>query len=206
MTDGAAVRRLVERGRIADVINTLFVATETREWARVRSCFAPVVTFDMSSVGGGAAQELSPEQIVSGLGDRARADRRRTPPDRKPVDRVQRKRGDRHLSRHRLPLSKDQVGERHATLRRQLHLSPSSAGRRAENRPVQVQPEVRRREPAAREGAQRLIERLRTPGVSRTARGSVAARDAATRSRPPRPHPTRPRARDARSRSYGRSS
>jgi hypothetical protein len=66
MADDAAVRDLVEQNRIAGVINTLFLATDARDWARVRDCFAPEVTFDMTSLTGGAPQQMSPEQIVSG--------------------------------------------------------------------------------------------------------------------------------------------
>jgi hypothetical protein len=66
MADEAAVRNLIERTRVADVLNTLFVATDARDWPRVRRCFAPVVTFDMTSVAGGEASQLSPEQIAAG--------------------------------------------------------------------------------------------------------------------------------------------
>ena len=63
--DDRAVEQLQERERIVDVLNTLFVATDAREWSRVRSCFAPVVRFDMTSLAGGTVQELSPEQIAA---------------------------------------------------------------------------------------------------------------------------------------------
>lgn len=66
MADEAGVRSLIERDRVSEVINTLFVATDARDWACVRSCLAPVVTFDMTSLAGGGPQQLSPEQIVSG--------------------------------------------------------------------------------------------------------------------------------------------
>lgn len=63
MTDDA-IARLIERSRITDVITALFVATDARDWARVRSCFAPRVTFDMTSLGGGTPTQLSPQQIT----------------------------------------------------------------------------------------------------------------------------------------------
>jgi len=62
-TDG--LRELLERQRVAEVVNTLFVATDAREWDRVKGCFAPVVMFDMTSVAGGTEQELTPEAIAS---------------------------------------------------------------------------------------------------------------------------------------------
>ena len=65
-TSDEAVVRLLERERIAGVINTLFTATDARDWARVRACFAPVVAFDMTSLAGGEVQRLSPGQIASG--------------------------------------------------------------------------------------------------------------------------------------------
>ncbi len=66
MTHEEAVRQLVERERVAEVINTLFVATDARDWARVRGCFAARVTFDMTSLAGGSAQQLTPEEIAAG--------------------------------------------------------------------------------------------------------------------------------------------
>ena len=64
--DDAAVHALIERERIGDVVNTLFVATDARDWARVRDCFAPEVVFDMTSLAGGSPTQLSPEEIVTG--------------------------------------------------------------------------------------------------------------------------------------------
>ncbi len=66
MPDEAEIRGLLERDRIAQVVNTLFTATDARDWPRVRTCFAPVVTFDMTSLAGGEVQRLSPEQIAAG--------------------------------------------------------------------------------------------------------------------------------------------
>ena len=67
MAEDALVRALLERNRVAEVINTLFIATDARDWPRVTNCLAPAVTFDMTSLaGGGAPQQVSPEQIVSG--------------------------------------------------------------------------------------------------------------------------------------------
>ncbi len=66
MTDEAPVRMLVERERVAEVVNRLFVATDTRDWAHVRGCFAPRVSFDMTSLAGGTVQDLSPEDICAG--------------------------------------------------------------------------------------------------------------------------------------------
>jgi hypothetical protein len=66
MEDARALQILIERQRIADVVNRLFVGTDQRHWAQVRSCLAPSVTFDMSSVGGGPPVQLSPEQIADG--------------------------------------------------------------------------------------------------------------------------------------------
>lgn len=66
MTDEEVVRSLVEHNRIAAVINTLFLATDARDWDRVKGCFAPAVTFDMNSLTGGAPQQMSPGEIVSG--------------------------------------------------------------------------------------------------------------------------------------------
>lgn len=62
--DEGAVRDLIERDRIASVINTIFTATDARDWARVRGTLAPRVTFDMTSMTGGEPEQLSPAQIA----------------------------------------------------------------------------------------------------------------------------------------------
>jgi hypothetical protein len=54
------------REQIADVVNTLFLATDARDWSRVEGCFASRVTFDMTSLAGGAPAELTPQQITAG--------------------------------------------------------------------------------------------------------------------------------------------
>ncbi len=66
MADDALVRSLVERNRIGEVINTLFVATDARDWTRVRGCLAPVVTFDVTSLAGGSVERRSREEIIQG--------------------------------------------------------------------------------------------------------------------------------------------
>ena len=57
---------LVERDRIVDTINTLFVATDARDWAAVRACLAPEVMFDMTSLAGGEPQRLNAQTIIDG--------------------------------------------------------------------------------------------------------------------------------------------
>lgn len=59
-------RLLLEKDRIIDTINQLFIATDKRDWPQVRGCFADTVSFDMTSLGGGSAGDLTPEQIALG--------------------------------------------------------------------------------------------------------------------------------------------
>lgn len=66
MAYNTALQVLVERSRVADVINTLFLATDAREWDRVRACFASKVTLDMTSMAGGTPRQLSAREIVAG--------------------------------------------------------------------------------------------------------------------------------------------
>ena len=61
-----AVRVLLDKDRIIDTINQLFIATDRRDWPQVRGCFADAVHFDMTSMGGGSAGELTPAQIATG--------------------------------------------------------------------------------------------------------------------------------------------
>jgi len=65
MPDDVDVRALVDRARIADVINTVFVATDARDWPRVQSCFADQVAFDMTSLAGGEPAKLTPREIIA---------------------------------------------------------------------------------------------------------------------------------------------
>ena len=66
MAEDPAARSVVERERIAEVINRLFVATDVRDWEQVQACFAPQVAFDMTSLAGGAPAQLSPSEITAG--------------------------------------------------------------------------------------------------------------------------------------------
>src|SRR3712207_6147353 len=60
------LRYLVERDAIIDTITRLFIATDQRDWATVRACFAPRVFFDMSSMTGNDPAETDAEEIVEG--------------------------------------------------------------------------------------------------------------------------------------------
>jgi hypothetical protein len=60
------LRDLVERNRIMDVINALFVGTDLKDWEAVKACLAPQVQFDMTSVAGGEPATLTPTEIVAG--------------------------------------------------------------------------------------------------------------------------------------------
>ena len=43
----------------------LFIGTDSRDWTLVKSCFAPSVAFDMSSLGAGPAKQMTPTEITS---------------------------------------------------------------------------------------------------------------------------------------------
>ena len=55
---------LLAREQVIDRLNTLFISTDSRDWAGVRSCFAPTVHFDMTSLAGGEPVILTPEAIA----------------------------------------------------------------------------------------------------------------------------------------------
>jgi len=59
------IELLIERTRIVETINRLFIGTDKRDWALVKSCFAPRVLFDMSSMGAGEPKHLNPDDIVA---------------------------------------------------------------------------------------------------------------------------------------------
>lgn len=56
---------LLDRTRIVELINELFIGTDNRDWTLVRRCLAPSVLFDMSSVGGGPPRQTTPDEIVA---------------------------------------------------------------------------------------------------------------------------------------------
>ncbi len=57
------LKLLLEKDEVIDRISELFIATDNRDWRRVEQCFAPQVLFDMTSLAGGEAVTLSPEEI-----------------------------------------------------------------------------------------------------------------------------------------------
>ena len=56
---------LVDRTRIIETINRLFIGTDNRDWSLVKDCFAPKVHYDMSSMGAGPPVDMTREQIVA---------------------------------------------------------------------------------------------------------------------------------------------
>jgi hypothetical protein len=64
MTD--LLHLLLEKDRIIDVVNQLFISTDKRDWPAVRRCFAELVLIDVSSMTGGPPSRLTPEQIAAG--------------------------------------------------------------------------------------------------------------------------------------------
>jgi ketosteroid isomerase-like protein len=59
------LRVLVEKDRIAAMVNRLFTGTDARDWTAVQACFADSVLFDMTSVAGGEPARLGPAQITA---------------------------------------------------------------------------------------------------------------------------------------------
>jgi hypothetical protein len=57
---------LLDRQSITELINTLFVAVDNRDWETARGCLADSVHFDVTSLGGPAPSDLTPEQITGG--------------------------------------------------------------------------------------------------------------------------------------------
>jgi hypothetical protein len=53
-----------DRLDVVEAVNRLFIETDRRDWEAVKRCFNDPVTIDMSSVGAGAAREMSPAQIA----------------------------------------------------------------------------------------------------------------------------------------------
>ena len=56
----------IEKDRVVEIVNRLFINTDNRDWPGVKGLFAPRVLFDMTSLAGGQPATLSPEEIVDG--------------------------------------------------------------------------------------------------------------------------------------------
>lgn len=59
------LQRVLDKNAVIDVLNRLFISTDNRDWEAVRSCFAPEVLFDMTSMAGGEPSRLTPQQITA---------------------------------------------------------------------------------------------------------------------------------------------
>jgi hypothetical protein len=55
---------LLEKDRIIEAINHLFVFTDNRDWENVKKCFTENVYFDMSSTGAEKVETLASIQII----------------------------------------------------------------------------------------------------------------------------------------------
>jgi hypothetical protein len=55
---------LIERNHVIDRVNKLFIATDNRDWTRVKECFTDSVLFDMTSLAGGGPSMVSSQDIV----------------------------------------------------------------------------------------------------------------------------------------------
>ena len=56
---------LMEKDKVKEVVNRLFISTDNRDWATVKQLFAADVSFDVTSMVGGDPVTLSPQQIVA---------------------------------------------------------------------------------------------------------------------------------------------
>ena len=56
----------IEKDRVVEIVNRLFINTDNRDWPGVKGLFTPRVLFDMTSLAGGQPATLSPEKIVDG--------------------------------------------------------------------------------------------------------------------------------------------
>ena len=57
---------LAEKDAVISLITSLFIATDRKDWATVKSCFADSVLFDMTSMTGGKASWIPPAELIAG--------------------------------------------------------------------------------------------------------------------------------------------
>jgi hypothetical protein len=58
------LRQLLERDEVVATVTRLFLCTDARDWDGVRACFAAQVFLDMTSLTGGEAFTLAPQDIT----------------------------------------------------------------------------------------------------------------------------------------------
>jgi hypothetical protein len=63
MSDG--LQQLLDERDAARIVIDLFTATDRRDWARVEACLAPRLTLDMTSLAGGAPQEITGASLAA---------------------------------------------------------------------------------------------------------------------------------------------
>lgn len=56
----------IEKDRVIETVNRLFINTDNRDWPKVRALFASRVLFDMTSLAGGQPVTIMPQEIVDG--------------------------------------------------------------------------------------------------------------------------------------------
>ena len=56
----------IEKDRVVEIVNRLFINTDNRDWSAVKALFAPRILFDMTSIAGGQPATLPPQEIVDG--------------------------------------------------------------------------------------------------------------------------------------------
>jgi hypothetical protein len=57
---------LLQKDRVIDRINELFIATDEKQWERVRACFTTDIVFDMSSLTGQPPSTVPSADVVAG--------------------------------------------------------------------------------------------------------------------------------------------
>ncbi len=61
----SAYQILLEKEKVKEVVNRLFISTDNRDWDEVSQLFAAEVLFDMTSMVGGKPVMLTPQEIVA---------------------------------------------------------------------------------------------------------------------------------------------
>jgi len=65
-TTAAGLSNLIEKQRVIETVNRLFINTDNRDWPRVKALFSSRVLFDVTSLSGGQPVTMTPQNIVDG--------------------------------------------------------------------------------------------------------------------------------------------
>ncbi len=61
-----SVEELIQKDAIIDMVTSIFILTDERDWEKIKGVFSEEVLFDMTSMSGGSPSRIRSQQIIDG--------------------------------------------------------------------------------------------------------------------------------------------